>query len=51
MTDFKYLGTDQEMEQREFDTFPSPRNTLIRFVTHELTSLCPVTGGDGGIIL
>ncbi len=44
MTDFKYLGTDQEMEERELDTFPSPRNTLVRFVTKELTSLCPVTG-------
>jgi len=44
MTKFKYLGTNQEMEEREFDTFPSPSNELVRYVTEELTSLCPVTG-------
>lgn len=44
MTNLKYLGTKTEMQTRELDTIPSPRNTLVRFETDELTTHCPVTG-------
>jgi 7-cyano-7-deazaguanine reductase len=43
--DFKALGKDMTRPSKELETFPKPANvTVVRFMTDELTSYCPVTG-------
>jgi len=43
--EFKALGKFVAKPSRDLDTFPAPENVkIVRMTTHELTSLCPVTG-------
>jgi 7-cyano-7-deazaguanine reductase len=45
MMDFKALGKRVNAPSKELDTFDAPDHvTVVRFVSDELTSLCPVTG-------
>ena len=44
MTTFRALGQRTTEPSKELDVFPKPANvTLVRLVTDEMTSLCPVT--------
>jgi 7-cyano-7-deazaguanine reductase len=42
---FRALGQPVRQPQASLDTFPAPEGVnRVTFTTHELTSLCPVTG-------
>jgi 7-cyano-7-deazaguanine reductase len=44
-TPFKALGRKTTGPSRELETFPKPGHvTSVKFTSHELASLCPVTG-------
>jgi 7-cyano-7-deazaguanine reductase len=44
-SEFRKLGKPVRGPSKELDTFPKPPAiTLVRFITDELTSFCPVTG-------
>jgi 7-cyano-7-deazaguanine reductase len=40
---FRYLGHAGSKPNRELDTFDNPGVSVVEFVSHELTSFCPVT--------
>lgn len=43
--EFRFLGRPTTAPSKELDTFPKPPHVShVRFVSEELTSLCPVTG-------
>lgn len=42
---FRYPGGPTTVPSKELDTFEKPQHiTMVRFVSEELTSLCPVNG-------
>ena len=42
--DFRALGKPMNAPSKELETFPKPVNvTVVKFVSDELTSFCPVT--------
>jgi 7-cyano-7-deazaguanine reductase len=44
MEKFHYLGKKVNAPAKELDTFPKPANVqVVKFVSNELTSVCPVT--------
>lgn len=45
MNEFTKLGKNMTQPSKDLDTFPAPAHvTLVRFVSDELLSNCPVTG-------